>query len=80
MNEQFLASLQPIIDRLAGGPMDDNEVRGRIASLTGESFTPRLNVFRACKAADNLPPNCDGCCEDISGNLICCQEINHEPR
>lgn len=34
MNEQFLASLQPIIDRLAGGPMDENEVRGRIASLT----------------------------------------------
>lgn len=72
MNEQFLASLQPIIDRLAGGPMDENEVRGRIASLTGESFTPRLNVFYTCKTADNLPLGCDGCREDISGKLICC--------
>lgn len=23
------------------------------------------------KAADNLPPNCDGCREDLSGEMIC---------
>lgn len=55
-SEQFLADLQPIIDRLAGPSFR-------------QSFH---NVFHCCKAADRLPDGCDGCRETLDGRLICC--------
>lgn len=64
-HDEFMADLQPIIDRLAGPQF-------RVA------FN---NVFRCCKAADRLPEGCTGCRETLDGRLVCCnEEINNEPR
>lgn len=69
--------LQPIIDRIAGGPFDEAEVRARIERMTGPSFrTSFNNVFHTCKAADQLPEGCEGCKETLDGRLVCC--INQE--
>lgn len=57
-HEQFMADLQPIIDRLSGPSFR-------------QSFH---NVFQTCRAADRLPDGCDGCKETLDGRLVCCQE------
>lgn len=77
--EQFMADMQPIIDRLAGRPMNEDEVRARIEQMTGQSFRTEFhNVFYTRKADDQLPPGCDGCRVDLAGNLICCVNQGEE--
>lgn len=75
-DEWMAETMQPIFDRMAGGPMTDDErraARERIERATGPSFRVAFqSVFHTCKAADNLPVGCDGCREEIGGRLICC--------
>lgn len=83
-DEWMSETMQPIIDRIAGGPIsaeEEREARARIEQMTGPSFrTAFNNVFHTCKAADHLPSGCDGCRERVDGSLVCCQEIKNEPR
>lgn len=80
--EWMSETMQPIIDRIAGGPIsveEEREARERIERMTGPSFrTAFQNVFHTCKAADRLPPGCDGCRVDLSGTLICCVNQGEE--
>lgn len=79
-HKQFMSDMQPIFDMMAGGPMTEDErreARERIERAAGPSFRVAFqNVFHTCKAADNLPPGCDGCKETLDGRLVCC--INQE--
>lgn len=56
--------------------MTDEERR---AHIINQVFAPMFDsMFRPDKAADNLPPNCDGCRVDVAGNLICCVNQSDE--
>lgn len=74
-DEWMAETMQPIFDMMAGGPMTEDErreARERLAMRTGPQFSPLVTKFHTCKAADRLPPGCDGCREEIGGRLVCC--------